>query len=233
MQRKLLKWPRLGLYALGIVAVGASIFGLDEFANRQAAAQRQIGPNIRIRVNSGNQARGDEAGEGVFLPLDRETTRHWEKAKHLFEEGHYSDASVLLDEILKRDEDYFFKPDDDKPTLSSLKSEAQKLIGEMPPDGLQAYQLLFGATAQQMLNAAIASGDVKALEEIARRFFHTPAGYSATLLLGHQRLDHGEPLPAALCFQRLADTPQAATQFEPELSVQLANSWLRRPERAR
>ena len=25
--------------------------------------------------------------------------------------------SLLLDEILKRDEDYFFKPDDDKPTL--------------------------------------------------------------------------------------------------------------------
>ncbi len=217
----------MGLLALVAVATGSMLLGLFWFAGGQAVAQIRIGPNARVRFGVQPQNQGNDVGEGVFLPIDRESTRHWEKARQLFEEGHYSDASVLLDEILRRDEDFFFKPDDDKPTLSSLKAEAQKLIGEMPPDGLQAYQLQFGASAQQKLNAAIASGDAKELEEITRRFFHTQAGYDAELLLGRHWLDHGEPLSAALCFQRLADTPQAAAQFEPELSVLLATCWLR------
>ncbi len=165
------------------LAVGSTFLGLLRLTARQAAAQVQIGPNVRIRFGAQPPTQTSDVGEGMFLPIDRETTRHWEKAKRLFDEGHFSDAAVLLDEILKRDEDFFFKPDDDKPTLRSLKVEAQRLIGAMPPDGLQAYQLQFGATAQQMLNAAIASGDAKGLEEITRRFFHTQAGYEAALFL--------------------------------------------------
>lgn len=228
MQWKSLKWLRFGLIALGAATAGAGLFiGLVRLASREAAAQVQLGPRVQIRFGAQAQTSDNDAGEGVFLPIDRETTRHWEKAKRLFEEGHYSDAAVLLDEIIKRDEDFFFKPDDDKPTLSSLKTEAQRLIGTMPPEGLQAYQLQFGVRAQQLLNAAIATGDAKALEEITRRYFHTQAGQEAALLLGRRQLDHGEPLAAALCFQRLLDSPQAAAQFEPELSVLLASCWLR------
>ena len=66
---------------------------------------RQIGkrrPNGKLVPTSGSASMsdprrtGDEAGEGVFLPMDRETTRHWEKAKHLFDEGHYSDAVAVV-----------------------------------------------------------------------------------------------------------------------------------------
>lgn len=37
----------------------------------------------------------------AFLPVDREVTRQWEKAKSLVEQGNYSDAATLLDEILR------------------------------------------------------------------------------------------------------------------------------------
>ena len=60
---------------------------------------------------------------------------------------------------------------------------------------------------------------------MARRYFHTRAGYEATVLLGRLHLDRGRPLAAALCWRRVLDTPAAATAFEPELSVQLAASY--------
>ena len=62
----------------------------------------------------------------------------------------------------------------------------------------------------------------------------TRAGYEATLLIGRHQLDHNEPLAAALCFQRLLNSP-AAEKYEPALSVMLAACWLRggMDERAR
>ena len=163
----------------------------------------------------------------AFLPVDREVTRQWEKAKSLVEQGNYSDAATLLDEILQRGEDYFFKPDTSKPNYRSLKTEAERLVGTLPVEGRKAYELQFGARAAQLLNAAAAAGDITQLQDIARRYFHTQAGYQATLLLGRYQLDHDRPLAAALCLQRLEDAPSAASVLEPSLSVLLATSWSR------
>ncbi|HTQ39949.1 MAG TPA: PQQ-binding-like beta-propeller repeat protein, partial [Pirellulales bacterium] len=192
----------------------------------------QFGGGFRRFPGQGQDS--DDTPEGVFLPVDRDTTRQWEKAKSLLDDGHYADAVMLLDEILQRGEDYFSKSDADKPNYQSLKTEAQRLIGNMPAEGREAYELQFGAHAQQMLDAATAAGDIAGLEEIARRYFHTKAGYQATLLLGRHHLDHDRPLAAALCFQRLLDAPNAAATFEPTLSVLLATSWQRGgvPDRA-
>ncbi|HEY2882858.1 MAG TPA: PQQ-binding-like beta-propeller repeat protein [Pirellulales bacterium] len=166
-------------------------------------------------------------GEGVFLPVDRDVTRQWERAKSLAEEGRYSDAATLLDEILQRNDDYFIKPQLGKTTYRSLKADAQALIGKMPIEGRKAYELEFGARAQKLLSAAAASGDVNQLEEIARRYYHTQAGYQATLLLARHQLDHDHPLAAALGLERLLEAPAAADALEPSLSFLLATSWLR------
>ena len=86
--------------------------------------------------------------------------------------------------------------------------------------------MLFGAKAERMLADALTASDISGVAEVARRYFHTRAGYDATLLLGRYQLDHNEPLAAALCFQRLQTTP-AAEKYEPSLSVMLAVCWLR------
>ncbi len=202
-------WQRwTGLVVL-VAAAGGVVAGIWIFPSliRQASAQQ---PQIQVlpggglvqfggrfgRINGG-QADGDETPEGAFLPVDRDTTRQWEKANSLLEDGHYADAVTLLDEILERGEDYFFKPLPDKPNYQSLKTEAQKLLGKMPAEGHEAYELQFGARAQQMLKAAAASGDISGLEDVARRYFHTQAGYQATLLLARFHLDHDRPLAAA------------------------------------
>jgi hypothetical protein len=213
MERKAWKQGSSAVWKVAIAIVFGGVCFVDLFGiPQEAAAQIQFQFGRRARVGDQQDA---ESTDGVFLPQDRDATRQLDRAKQLLEEGRYSDAATLLDDILKRGEDYFFKPDDSKQVHRSLKMEAQRLIGSMPLEGLKAYELLFGARAEQMLKAAAAEGDIATLESVARRFFHTPAGYQATLLLGRRYLDHSQPLAAAFCFQRLLDTPHAAAQFEP------------------
>ncbi|MCC7084341.1 MAG: PQQ-binding-like beta-propeller repeat protein [Pirellulales bacterium] len=233
------RWKVAIAIVLGWLASG--FFELPvEFAAAQAPQPqlaRPLPPFVQFgrprRVQAGD-ATDTDGTDGLFLPQDRDATRQLDRAKQLLEDGRYSDAATLLDDILKRGEDYFFKPADSQQTHRSLKMEAQRLIGNMPVEGQKAYELQFGTRAAQMLSQAAEEGDVAKLEALTRRFFHTQAGYQATLLLGRHYLDHSQPLAAAFCFQRLLDTPQAAAQFEPGLSVIASIGWLRGgiPERA-
>ncbi|MFM9963894.1 MAG: PQQ-binding-like beta-propeller repeat protein [Planctomycetaceae bacterium] len=110
-------------------------------------------------------------------------------------------------------------------TGRSLKSEARRLIGGMSPQGRQAYEAQVGKGARVQFEAALAAGDWPKVEEIARRFFHTSAGYDATITLGLRELDLGEPLAAASRFQEVRDWPAARAAREPLLSLRLALAW--------
>jgi outer membrane protein assembly factor BamB len=112
------------------------------------------------------------------------------------------------------------------PTYRSLKREAERLLGAMPRQGHEFYELQFGAQARQMLRQAAETGDAAALAEVSRRFFHTEAGYEATLLLGLYHLDHGQPLAAALALSRLRDESRSVDRFEPTLSLAMGTCWI-------
>ncbi len=120
-------------------------------------------------------------------------------------------------------------------TQISLKTEAQRLLGSMPEKGRDLYELKFGADARQLLDSALEKRDMQQVVEVTRRYFHTEAGYEATMLIGRYYLDQGRPLAAALCFQRLAASASAAKRYDPELSVLLSTCWLlaEMPNRAR
>ena len=122
-------------------------------------------------------------------------------------------------------QDFFVFSDDDSMATLSIKTRAQQILGEMPPRGRKLYEINWGPEARALLNKAIAADDITLLSAVARKFFHTEAGYEATLLLGRYFLDQGRPLAATFCFQRLATAPTAGPTFEPELSVLLATSW--------
>ena len=183
-----------------------------------------------VQINRGARQPGsdnsDDTLEGVFGPPDRETLKHLDKAKQLSQDGRYSESLQLLDDILESSQ-IFFRPEDGNSSHRGLKAEARRLISGQPPEGLKAYELLFGAKAQRMLDDALKVGDMNAVAEVARRYFNTQAGYQATLLLGRYNLDHNQPLAAALCFQRLQETQTAAERLEPSLSILLAVAWAR------
>ncbi|MCA9225056.1 MAG: PQQ-binding-like beta-propeller repeat protein, partial [Planctomycetales bacterium] len=152
------------------------------------------------------------------------------------DEQRYSEAVIQLGELLAgRGEageavmqDYFIgKVGEPAGTQMSLKEEALRLIGSMPPKGRELYELQFGAEARALLDQGIQNGDVDALTQVARRYFHTKAGNEASYLLGRYEMDMDHPLAAGMALQRLVDYSPESNRFEPELSVLLATCWAR------
>ena len=100
------------------------------------------------------------------------------------------------------------------------------MLGSMSDQGRELYESEVRRHARQLLEKALTQRSVPLLVEVARRYFHTRAGYEASLLVGRSYLDQGRPLAAALHFERLAASPMAVQQYDPELSILLATSWL-------
>lgn len=172
----------------------------------------------------GQRFGGEPGPEQTFLAPDRELQAALSKARTYAEDGEYTVAVRLLQRVLETEEDYFELDNAGNPVSRSFKAEAQRIIGSMPDEGRQAYELNYGATAAKQLAEAVAAGNEGGLEEVSRRFFHTKAGYQATFLLAMLHLDRGQPLAAALCLRRLQESPGAAS-FEPNLSFLEATAW--------
>lgn len=197
----------------------------------EAAAQRRAGARFNVRT----AADDDLALDGVFLPPDRSAKRRLETAQEMLEERRYGEAVRLLGALLENPEDFFFKPNGDKPVYRSLKAEAGRLLADLPAEGRESYELQFGARARAMLKQAAASGNLAEMAEVSRRFLYTSAGQEATFILGRNHLDQNRPLAAALCLERLRETPATSQRLEPMLSLTLATCWLRaaQPDKAK
>ena len=129
----------------------------------------------------------------------------------------------MLQKILDSKEDVFVQvrqptaDGQEKVRWVSAKAEANRLLGTMPGDGMQFYELQYGFTARKLLTEAKAKSDPRILAEVAQRYFHTEAGAEATDLLGTYHLDRGRPLMAALCYDRLLH--REGTENLPALTV--------------
>ncbi len=153
----------------------------------------------------------DNPVDSVFLPAPRELRQELAKARESLGEKQYSDALARLDAILDGSrelglditEDFFLEDEGETEEVArhSLKTEAINLLGSMPEAGREVYELKHGATARLMLDAAVEELDSEKLAEVSRRFFHTQAGYEATMLLGRIYLERQRPFAAALVFR--------------------------------
>ncbi|HEX7377215.1 MAG TPA: PQQ-binding-like beta-propeller repeat protein [Pirellulales bacterium] len=191
-----------------------------------APAQAQIGPRRLARPALRKGGQEEESLDSVFFPPDRETMQHLARAAELVQDKRYGEAARFLNSILDKPEDSFFQPDRGRATFRSLKQEAQRMIGELGEEGRASYELQYGAEARRLLDEAVAQGSRAKLTEVARKFFHTAAGYEATYLVGLAEMQRGQPLAAALCLERLRGSPGAA-RLEPTLTVVTAVCWQR------
>jgi outer membrane protein assembly factor BamB len=153
-----------------------------------------------------------EYSDSITLPTDRQVKKQLEVAQEDYIKNEaWSEAARLLQRILDSKEDVFVQAPPRTPRSQervrwvSAKARANYLLGTMPKEGLPFYELQFGSSARKLLNEAIAKSDPQILAEVAQRYFHTEAGVVATDLLGTYHLDRGQPLMAALCYERLLD----------------------------
>jgi outer membrane protein assembly factor BamB/tetratricopeptide (TPR) repeat protein len=221
-------WTWIRLTAEGAFAV--VVWGGAAIALAQPIMIRAV-----VQADADESEANNDLAQDVFVPPERNVLQRLAKARQLLQEARYGEAVRYLGSILDGPEDYFFQPDKNVPVHRSLKAEAQRLIGQMPREGRDLYELQYGARARQKLAEAVSSGDAEGVAEVSRRFFHTQPGYEATLLMGLSHLDHGRPLAGALRLQQLREAVGPAGQFEPALSFALATCWLQSgaPEKAR
>jgi outer membrane protein assembly factor BamB len=167
-----------------------------------------------------------DAITGVYLPTDRSLSRAVSRARQRLADKEYHEALAFLHGLMGQAEDSFIDSSADDRMQLGLKATARKMVGDLPSDGLAAYELLQGPTARRQLEAALKEGDRDGIARVVRQFFHTSAGYEATLVLAQMEADQGHRLAAAQLFQDLIDTPRASARFDPQLSVAAAVNQL-------
>jgi len=175
----------------------------------------------------------EEMTDALSIPTDRRSQQSINAAQDLIKEEKWGEASTLLQKLLESKEDIFVeverrtKGPDGKEKVTrqrtSLRVEANRLLGTMPAQGLAFYELQNGARAKADLAQAKQTGDRQLLAVVAQRYFHTAAGAEATELLGTYRLDRGDYRMAALYFERLlshylADKLTPVTLFKAALA---------------
>ncbi len=116
---------------------------------------------------------------------------------------------------------------------TGLKETARKILRDLPPEGRRIYETTFGPVARRLLKQSLELGDLQQLRLITQRYFYTPAGHEAALLFAQYESDQGRHLTAALTYQQLLETAEAAARFEPQLSILAATSWLAAEQRVR
>jgi outer membrane protein assembly factor BamB/tetratricopeptide (TPR) repeat protein len=169
------------------------------------------------------------ASDAITFPTDRKAKTSLSLAEDFIKEKSWGEASRILQSLLESKEDVFVEVErNGKPTRTSLWREANRLVGAMPPQGREFYELQYGARARTRLTAAKVRNDPKALAEVALRYLHTDAGVEATNLLGSHYLDRGDYPMASVCFERLlshekADQLSLMTLFKAALALRRAN----------
>ncbi|MFT3882563.1 MAG: PQQ-binding-like beta-propeller repeat protein [Gemmatales bacterium] len=101
-------------------------------------------------------------------------------------------------------EDNFLQESEgDKGRRVSVRAEANRMLGSLPPEGKRFYEQQFGSEAKVALKQAKANANPQLLAEVALKFVHTEAGAEAAAWLGAYHLDHGRYIVSALCYERL------------------------------
>jgi hypothetical protein len=202
--------PRVSFHSLCVLTLGCMLgFSSSLFA--------QFGPPVPNAEGFNGSASFGSRRESKITLSD---------AASLLKEKKWADSLGLLKSLLE-EEDSYVPTENNKALWSGIRTKAQQLIGSMPPEGLDAYERLFGNRAQFELDAAVESGDTEKLAKVARNYFHTKAGYQAMNRLGMYHLDQGQPFAAARCFERLRKIDRVAKMMEPMLSFKTAVCWLR------
>ena len=176
-----------------------------------------------------DEVRDPEFTDGLTLPTDRNARRKLEDAGDFIKEQNWDAAAEILQSLLETKEDLFVEVHHKDASgqvtsdWTSIRTEANRLLGTMLPSGLEVYELKYGGRAKARLAEGKAKSDPAILAEVALKFQHTEAGAEATNLLGTYGLDRGDYVRAALCFERLlqhqhADKLKPLTLFKAALA---------------
>lgn len=125
-----------------------------------------------------------------LIAADSELAEYLVRARTLIDDGTYELAIEILQSILSRSEVGFAT--DDLRHFHSLRQEVSRTIGQMPPEGMVLYRMLYDPPAEQLYEQAMATGDAGLLSQIAAEYRHTSAGPKALDAMAQRSFDHAQ-----------------------------------------
>ncbi|MEQ8211147.1 MAG: PQQ-binding-like beta-propeller repeat protein [Lacipirellulaceae bacterium] len=206
---------KLSCRLLGHIGVGFLVL----FASQQVTRGQRFIPGNELRYSAAE------------LPQDRNLTRGIRKAEERIARGEYTQALRFLDEVLAGEEDYFVVPRQtslgEKPErIVGLKEKARQLLRDLSAEGRAAYLSAYAPAAQRRLAEALDSGQREDLVRVVQRYFHTPAGYEASMLLAQRDADAGQVRLAAMTYETLLRAPAAMKHLGVSLPVNAALTFM-------
>ncbi len=161
---------------------------------------------------------------GRFIEAPRFIEQELRDAEDAIKDKQFSDAVVRLGDLLQREpvdafdsdsltgQDFFLLESSQKRIqvqTESLLRRARDMVCKLPPAALDTYELQYGPLARRTLADAAATRDWDQLRDVRRKFFHTKAGYEASLILAQKELVGGHPLSASLLLDAVLQNPRA------------------------
>jgi outer membrane protein assembly factor BamB/tetratricopeptide (TPR) repeat protein len=140
-------------------------------------------------------------------------------ARDCIKDKAWEEGVTALQALLDHKEDHYVQVRDKdaagKEMLrwTSVKFEANNLLGSMPADGLAVYEVRYGNKAKDRLDTAKKRGDREMLADVAQRYCHTRAGIEANELLATLFLARGQNFMAALRYEKLLAMDPARTNL--------------------
>ena len=164
---------------------------------------RQIDRGIRRGAEQIEQAKHGRDQLDLRPLQEPERARRLLEVDALINRERWHDAVEILQSLTDQEQDAFLV----EPTgaFSSLHREAEERIGHLPAAGLRNYVNRYGSVSSSMLREAFDEQSEERILEVARRFFHTPAGRSATESLVRLWQDRGEYRAAAAAALKLSE----------------------------
>ncbi len=213
--------PRRSLWAFWILGAILAAWPVD--------AQAQLGR----RLNMGQDGMGQEQ----ILLAPRPLTRLLREGETAIQESRFSDGIEALGTLLLEEpredlpedtlhQDYFNEPAQEGYYRSSVRGKALQLLGSIPEEGRKILEIQYGVSARQALSLAVAARNMDAISEVTRKYYHTEAGYDASILLAQDKLIRGYPIAAAGILQRLNAFPAARKRFGAQLAGETAGAWM-------
>ncbi|GIW79546.1 MAG: hypothetical protein KatS3mg105_1353 [Gemmatales bacterium] len=174
-----------------------------------------------------------EFTDAITLPPSRKAQLMLEAAQDLIQEKNWTDAIYVLQQLLEIKEDAFIRTKRNSTERISVRIHANRLMGSLPKEAKEVYETLHGERARQMLTQAKENGDINLLALVEQRFRYTSSGSEAAKLLATYYLDRGQPVRAALQFERLLQRQDVEIEPLTLLKASIAFRWVGKEDLAR
>ncbi|MCL2710222.1 MAG: PQQ-binding-like beta-propeller repeat protein [Planctomycetaceae bacterium] len=164
--------------------------------------------------------------EAVVFP-DRSLTRRLEQAARLFETGRANESAIVLGGILENADIVFLRPNEDSTPTRTLNLTVDDYVinrlRNLPREARESYAFQFEPTARRLLDNAVAAGSLEDVQQVARKYFPTASGASATFLVALTQYERGDYAAAFFTLDRLKRLhPSLPETLTPVLEPMLA-----------